>query len=52
MDIHTEYKLLRNKVFFLATMKIEFIPKTIIEEVKMCTEKITLITTYDVIKLR
>ena len=33
-------------------MKLEFTLKTIIEEVKMCTVRITKITTYEVIKRR
>ena len=40
------------KYFIYATMKIEFTPKTITEEVKMCTVKITITTTYEVIKRR
>ena len=40
------------KYFSYANMKLEFTPKTIIKEVKLCTVKITLITTYEVIKRR
>ena len=40
------------KYFSYATMKLEFTPKTKIEEVKMCAVKITIITTYEVIKRR
>ena len=35
-----------------AIMKLKFAPKTIIEVVKMCTVKITILTTYEVIKRR
>ena len=31
-------------------MKLEFTPKTVIEEVKMCTVKIAIIETFEVIK--
>ena len=40
------------KYFFYATMKLEITPKTLIEEVKMHTLKITITTTYEVIKRR
>ena len=36
--------------FFYTTIKLEFTSKKIIKEVKMCTVKITIITTYQVIK--
>ena len=35
-----------------ATMKLEFTPNTIIEEVKMYTAEINIITTYEVIERR
>ena len=50
MDKYTQYELLCNKLLSYANMKLKFTPKTIIEEVKMCTVKITIIMTYKVIK--
>ena len=38
------------KYFSYAIMKLEFTQKTIIKEVKMYTVKITVVTTYEVIK--
>ena len=40
------------KYFSYANMKLEFIPKIIIKEVTMSAVKITIITTYEVIKRR